>query len=124
MPNQTLRRSFVVFHLTLGAVIAIESLTTAVRASGAGSSNHLNLALACLAAAEAIAALLFIVPATLRVGALALLLIFAFALAFHGLHGEFQSTLLVYAAGVVLVMVHGSAFTQGGANQLHSAHSA
>jgi hypothetical protein len=124
MNGQTLRRSFVAFHVTLGVVVAIESILTVLRASGAGGDKHLNVALACLAGAEAVAAVLFLVPATLKAGALALLAIFAFAVAFHGLHGEFQSTLLVYAAGVVLVMAHGGAFTGGGGNRLHSAHSA
>lgn len=124
MHRQTLRHSFVAFHVTLGVVIAIESVLTALRAGGAGGNRHANVALVCLAGAEAVAAVLFLVPATLKAGALALLAIFAFAVAFHGLHGEFQPTLLVYSAGVVLVMAHGSAFTGGGANRLHSARSA
>jgi hypothetical protein len=41
-------------------------------------------------------------------------IVFFFAIGFHGLHGEFQSTLLVYAAGVLLVLAHGSAFGESG----------
>ena len=105
--HQTLRRSFIAFHLTLGAVVFLQSVTAVLQTRGASHTSH---AVAVLAGAEAVAALLFVVPATLRAGALSLLAIFFFALAFHGLHGELQSTLLVYAAGVFFVLVHGSAF--------------
>ena len=108
--HQTLRRSFIAFHLTLGAVVFLQSVTAVFQTRGA---SHASLAVAVLAGAEAVAALLFVVPATLRAGALSLLAIFFFALAFHGLHGELQSTLLVYAAGVFFVLVHGSAFGKG-----------
>jgi hypothetical protein len=115
MDRRALRRSFIAFHLTLGAVVLVESLITVLRAHGAGGASHARLGVAVLAGAEAVAALLFILPATLRLGAVSLLAIFLFAVAFHGLHGELQLTLLVYAAGVFFVMVHGSAFGKGGA---------
>ena len=114
MDRRALRRSFIAFHLTLGAVVLVESLITVLRAHGAGGASHARLGVAVLAGAEAVAALLFILPATLRLGAVSLLAIFLFAVAFHGLHGELQLTLLVYAAGVLFVMVHGSAFRRGG----------
>ncbi len=107
MNIHAVRRAFIAFHLTLGVVVLLESLITVLHAISAG---HPSRALALFAGTEVIAALLFLLPATLRAGARALLLIFAAAIAFHGLHGELQATLLVYAAGVVLVMVHGSAF--------------
>jgi hypothetical protein len=113
MNHQTLRRSFIAFHLTLAAVVFVESIATVLRTHTAGGASHFGLAVAVLASAEALAAILFVVPATLRAGALSLLAIFLFALAFHGLHGELQSTLLVYAAGVFFVLVHGSAFGKG-----------
>jgi uncharacterized membrane protein YphA (DoxX/SURF4 family) len=111
--HHLLRRSFIGFHLILGLVVAVQSLQTLLRAIESGGAQHANLALACLAGAEMIAALLFLLPATLKVGATALLVIFIFAIAFHGLHGEVQSSLLVYAAGVALVMAHGSGFGKG-----------
>jgi hypothetical protein len=119
MNKHALRRSFIVFHLTLGVVVFVESLVTVLRTHGAGGASHFGLGVAVLAGAEAVAALLFLLPATLRLGAVALLAIFLFAVAFHGLHGELQLTLLVYAAGVFFVMVHGSAFGKGGTK--HSA---
>jgi hypothetical protein len=112
MERRALRRSFIVFHLTLGVVVLAQSLVTALQAGGA---SHVKLFVTALASVEAVAAVLFIVPATLRVGAVALLAVFLFALSFHGLHGELPVTLLVYAAGVLLVMTHGSAFGKGAA---------
>ncbi len=113
MNNHVLRRSFIIFHLTLGLVVLLQSLLAVLQTRVA---SHFGLGVAVLAGAEAVAALLFILPATLRVGAVSLLAIFLFALAFHGLHGELQSTLLVYAAGVFFVLVHGSAFGKGDAH--------
>ena len=110
MNGHTLRRSFIAFHLTLGIVVLLESLITVLHASGLGGAGHLSPGLAWFAGAEVIAALLFLLPATLKVGAWSLLVIFFSALAFHGLHGELQLTLLVYGVGVILVMAHGSAF--------------
>ena len=117
MNNQALRRSFIAFHLTLGVVVLAQSLVTVFQMHGAGGASHARLGIEVLACAEAVAALLFIVPATLRWGAVALLAIFFVALAFHGLRGELQLTLLVYAAGVFFVMVHGSAFGKGRTRQ-------
>ncbi|HEX8653335.1 MAG TPA: hypothetical protein VF708_21145 [Pyrinomonadaceae bacterium] len=121
MNSPALRRAFIAFHLTLGVVVFAQSLITVSGAFVAGGARHSNYALALFAGAEVLAALLFLWPATLRVGGCALLLIFAAAMAFHGLHGELQSTLLVYTAGVVLVMVHGSAFGKGSLRQSSAA---
>jgi len=43
----------------------------------------------------------------LRAGALGLLATFAVALLFHAAHGQLGTPLLIYAAGVLFVMVHG-----------------
>lgn len=113
MNHSTLRRTFIIFHLTLGILVFIESLSTVLRSVGGQKIQHFNTVLAVFASMEALAALLFLLPFTMRLAGAALLLIFAAALLFHGLHGEFLSTLLVYAAGVAFVMAHGSAFGRG-----------
>jgi hypothetical protein len=115
MNNQALRRSFIAFRLILGVVVLSESLITVLHASGHGGTRHPLLA--GFAGLEVIAALFFLWPATLRIGAVTLLLIFGFAFAFHSLHGEWPLTLLVYAAGVVLVMMHGRAYGKVEAGQ-------
>ncbi len=110
MTNRKLVLTFAAFHAALGLVILLQSVETAQCASGALGAQPLQNGLAVFVGAEALAAALFLVPATTRLGAVALIVIFAVALGLHGLQGEFQLTLLVYAAGVALVMVHGSVF--------------
>lgn len=112
MPATPLRRAFLAFHLTLGIVVFILSVTTlhhALRGAGGLPSHHL----AILAGVEATSAILFLIPVTLRIGGAGLLLTFAAAIVVHVLRGEFPGPVLIYAAGTVLVMVHGSAW--GGA---------
>lgn len=113
MNHNMLRRTFIVFHLTLGAVVLIESVITVLRSTGLHKMQHANIILAVFAAVEALAALLFLLPATMRVAGATLLLIFGIAIIFHGVHGEFLSTLFVYGAGVAFVMAHGSAYGKG-----------
>lgn len=62
---------------------------------------------ALLAAIETIAAALFLVPKTMRFGAIGLLATFAVAFTAHALAGEFATILLLYAAATAFVLVHG-----------------
>jgi hypothetical protein len=103
MNNLALRRTFVLFHCTLAIVVFAESMQALLHALNSG---HKHIAL--LAGPEALACVLFVVPKTLKIGAIALLGIFAIALIVHGLQGEIA--LLVYGTGVLFVMVHGAAF--------------
>ena len=109
MNKLALRRSFAAFHITLGIVVLVESLRTVFAVSQGHDANPLGSHLAILAGAEAIAAVLFLVPKTLKAASIALLLIFAFAIVVHGIQRELG--LLVYAAGVLFVSVHGSTFS-------------
>jgi hypothetical protein len=113
MAQKSLRNAFIAFHLTLGAVIFWLSIQTAVSAA---RQSPVNLHLLILAGVETVAALLFLLPSTLRVGGSGLLLTFAVAIIAHALQGEFVAPLLVYAAGVIFVTVHGSAWTQPSAS--------
>jgi hypothetical protein len=63
-----------------------------------------------VAALEMIGALLLLIPRTLKLGALALLLILIPGFIVHLTRGEWELQLLVYAAGVYFVMVHGAAW--------------
>jgi len=110
MNNLPLHRSFVVFHLMLGIVVFVESLRTLVAALQGHGANPLGSHLAILAGIEAAAALLFLIPGTLRLGSVLLLAIFAFAVLVHGV--QYELDLLIYAAGVLFVSVHGSAFSR------------
>src|SRR5262245_59868904 len=107
MPEPSLRRAFLVFHVTLGLVVLFESVRTFLAAAGAVRHDpHIAL----LAGVEAIGALLFLIPRTLKAGGALMLLSFAIAIVVHAARGQVPATLAVYAAGVVFVMVHGSAW--------------
>jgi hypothetical protein len=107
VPDPSLRRAFLIFHLTLGPAVLFESIRTFLAASGAaGHDPHLAL----LAGVEAIGAALFLIPRTLKVGGVVMLLTFAIAVVMHSARGHVPAALLVYATGVFFVMVHGSAW--------------
>jgi hypothetical protein len=108
MKSKSFRSAFVVFHLMLGAVVFLQSVGTVLRATSGHLADVMRSHLLLLALAEAIAAILFLLPKTGRIGGGVLLIIFAIALAVHGIRGELS--LLVYAAGVVLVMIEGGTY--------------
>lgn len=67
-----------------------------------GNTHH---ALVLLGLAEFAAAILFVIPTTIRLGGLALIVIFAVAALFHVLHGEYRiAYLAVYAAAAFAVV--------------------
>src|SRR5262245_65591800 len=104
MHRPTVARAFMVFHLTLGTVVFVQSLRSASVAAGIGSAAPPGWHVAGLAGVEALAALLFLWPATLRLGGAVLILTFAVAVAAHAFRGEVQGAILGYAAGTCLVM--------------------
>jgi hypothetical protein len=107
-PPRSLVRAFLALYVTLGLVILIESVVTVLAAHGGsayhGSDRRHALILGSL---EAIAAVAFLVPRAMSVGATALLGIFALAFGLHLLQGSPNLGLLVYGAGVLFVRVHG-----------------
>jgi uncharacterized membrane protein YphA (DoxX/SURF4 family) len=67
--------------------------------------HHLQLMRLFISACEAVAVVLFLIPRTLRVGSWALIVIFAFAILVHSLHGYMHELpLVIYGAGVYAVM--------------------
>lgn len=111
MNSKSFGRSFVVFRFILGLVVFLQSVNTVLRASSGHIVGALRSHLTILAVVEALAALLFLVPKTAKVGGGILLVVFAVVLAIHGVQGEL--TLFVYAAGVILVMVEGGSYKMG-----------
>lgn len=107
MPQQRLVRAFLTLWVTLGVVVLVESVRTVVAAHGGAFTDHDRPHALALGSVEAIAALLFLVPRAMRVGAIGLLAVFALAFALHAAQGQANLGLLVYAAGVVFVAVHG-----------------
>ena len=105
MPSRSLLRAFVLLWWTLGVALLIGSLHTVRGALHAGPANpHLAL----LGGIEAVAAVLFLVPRTLRPGAAGLALTLAVAFLVHVVLHQFRWDLLVFAAAVLFVAVHGS----------------
>jgi uncharacterized membrane protein YphA (DoxX/SURF4 family) len=91
-----------VLRLALGFVAGGYSLALVV-AQLRGRAYHYPLFL--LGLAELAAAILFLIPATMRLGGLALVCIFACAAAFHISHGEYNiAYLVVYSAATWAVI--------------------
>jgi uncharacterized membrane protein YphA (DoxX/SURF4 family) len=101
-----IRRAFIVFHLILGLALLWGSIHTLLHLGP--PDVHARI----VGILEAVGALAFLVPATLRLGAGLLLFSLLGAMLLHAAQGEVRPDLLVYAAGVLLVMVHGSGFRQ------------
>ena len=102
---QRLRPTFVLLHITLGLMLEIGGALTALGATGPHATH-----LAILGAFEAVAALLFLLPRTLRLGAGGLLISCGVAFVAHAAMGQWRGDLLVYIAAVAFVAVHGVAY--------------
>src|SRR5882672_4448846 len=107
MPSRSLVRAFLGLYVVLGLVVLVESIGTVVAATHGDSHGHDRLHALILGSFEIFAAALFLVPRTMRWGAAGLLVIFLLAFAIHASRGSPPLTLLVYAAGVLFVRVHG-----------------
>lgn len=107
MAQRPLVRAFLTLYVTLGLVVLVQSVQTILEAQRGAGAGPDRLHAVILGAIEALAALLFLVPRTMRVGAAALLAIFALAFGLHTLRGDLHLTLLVYSAGALFVRVHG-----------------
>ena len=105
MPPRSLLRAFVALWLVTGSVLLGLSITT--MQDGWLASRHVNPHLVTLGALEAAAAVLFMIPRTLRPGAIGLLITIAGAFATHLALGQFRGDLLLYAAVVTFTLVHG-----------------
>src|SRR5262245_7650543 len=111
-PPRGLIGAFLLLWWTLGMGLLIGSVETAVHALASARPNpHLVL----LGAVEALSALLFLIPRTARMGAAGLLLTLIVACVAHAFLHEMRWDLLVYAAAVLFVAVHGTPLRQGGA---------
>lgn len=107
MTSALVRRSFIAFHLVLGLGLLVGSAQTLLHAL-APDNRHSHQHLALVAAVEAIGAILFVLPRTLRPGALLLVLTIGLGFVAHAIRGEWRPDLAIYAAGAWFVFVHGS----------------
>ena len=106
MGSTNVIRAFIALWWTLGILLIVYSVQTAWQAISAGPTG-LGVHVVALASIETIAALLFLVPRTMRAGGSCLLAVFAVAIVLHGIKGEFPSQLLLYGVAVSFVMSHG-----------------
>lgn len=105
MPPRKLLRGFLALWLITGLVLLIASVET-VR-SALGSTQHANPHVALLGAVEALGAAFFLLPRAMRIGAAALLATIGVAFVVHTRLGEFRGDLMLYAAAVAFVDIHG-----------------
>src|SRR5215208_1554111 len=102
MPPRKLLRAFLGLWAVTGLVLFVGSVDTVREAVVGRPHPHL----AILGSVEAMAAVLFLVPRTMRLGALGLGIALGLALGLHAAVGEFRSDLLVYGAAVSFVAIH------------------
>jgi len=107
MPPRRLVLAFLALWITLGLVVFVASARTLIGAERGLAHGPAGVHLAVLAGVEAVAALLFLIPRTMRLGGLALLATFAIAILAHALTGEFPMVVALYAVATSFVMVHG-----------------
>lgn len=106
MSSQSIGRAFVSLWWTLGVFFLVCSVQTAWHAV-AIRPDGFNRHVALLASVEAMAAVLFLIPKTMRAGGVCLLAVFAVAFVVHATQGEFASQLVLYFAAVTFITVHG-----------------
>jgi hypothetical protein len=106
MPSRALLRAFLLLWFVTGVVLFIGSVDTVREA--VGRVRHVNPHLVLLGMVEGIAAALFLAPRSMRLGAVSLLVTIGVAFVIHVALGEFRGDLLLYAAAVLFVAVHGS----------------
>lgn len=106
MPPRALVRAFVAMWWTVGVLLLFWSARTVNGAIQAGRLHDPHVAL--LGLVEAGAAVLFLMPRTMRLGAAGLLATFVVAFLVHAAHQEFRGDLLLYATVVSFVAVHGA----------------
>ncbi len=102
--SEQIRRTFLIFHVILGLALLWGSVHTLMHLGP--TDLHARI----VGSIEAVGAAAFLIPQTLRFGGVLLLLSLVGAILVHAGMGEWRPDLLVYAAGVVLVTVHGSAY--------------
>lgn len=107
MPPRPLVYAYLALWMTLGILLLVASVRTCLAALHGNAHGPGGVHLALLGGVEAVGALLFLIPRTLRVGGVILLVTFGIALSAHAVAREFPSQILLYTAGTILVLAHG-----------------
>lgn len=88
------------------------TLSTETARAALANTHHPNPHIVLLGLVEALAALLFLVPRTMHLGAAGLIATIAVALVVHSVLGQFRGDLLLYGTVVVFVAIHGPLTSQ------------
>lgn len=104
MPPKQLMRAFLFLWLATGIALLYGSVETV---KSALQTSHANPHLIVLGSVEALAAALFLIPRSIRVGAIGLLVTISVAFVVHTTLGQFRGDLLLYAAAVLFILIHG-----------------
>jgi uncharacterized membrane protein YphA (DoxX/SURF4 family) len=107
MPSRDLVRAFLLLYLVTGMVVLFQSLQTVWAAHLGAIRPPDRIHAMILGSLEAVAAVLFLIPRTMRLGAVGLLAVFVTAFALHATHGGPDLGLMIYAAVVLFIRVHG-----------------
>jgi hypothetical protein len=110
--NPRLNAAFLALWWVPGVALLVWSVQTVRSAPSLG--HHQGFHAALIGSVEAISAVLFLIPRTMRPGAAGLILACAAALLVHGLAGQLRGDLVVYATVVAYVAVHGPVRLRGG----------
>ena len=103
-----LRPTFILLHVSLGVLLGLGGATTAWEAYRAAGPHAAHLV--ALGGVEAVSALLFLLPRTLRLGAAGLVLCCGVALVVHLSMGQWRGDLVLYIVVVLFVAAHGAAY--------------
>lgn len=101
------RRAFQLFHAILGLGLLAMSLFALAHALH-DLDDHIHEAF--VAGLQALGAVLLLMPRTVRWGGTALLVVLLPGFVSHLIGGDWEIQLLIFAAGVWFVMVHGPAW--------------
>ena len=104
MPPQRLMRAFLFLWVATGIALLYGSVET-VRSALESSPGNTHLV--ALGSIEAVAAVLFLIPRSMRAGGIALLLTISVAFAVHTSLHELRADLLLYGAAVMFILIHG-----------------
>ncbi len=108
--STTASASLVILQILVGLVVMVQSLLLALNERTAQAFAHTGLHDGfrhVLSWSEVAAAVLFLIPATRRLGGWCLLVVLAAAAVMHLMSGQWNiGSLMVYAAAVVVTLTH------------------
>lgn len=106
MVDPSVRRAFMILHAVLGGVLLLLSHNALFHSLHEHGFGHLTF----VAALELVGAVLLLIPRTVKIGGAMLLVVLIPGFIVHLTRGEWELQLLIYAAAVYFVMVHGAAW--------------